>query len=252
VKPFVIDTLPQPSLPVRGSAARFPVRRIYCIGRNYLAHIREMGEADERDPPIFFQKPGDSVVEEGQPLPYPSCTADYQYEAELVVAIGRAGQDIAPAQALEHVYGYAVGLDMTRRDLQRAAAKAGHPWENGKSFDHSAPCGEVVPVALCGHPARGALTLAVNGQPRQQTDLSQLIWSVPEIIANLSRLYRLMPGDLVYTGTPDGVGAVRPGDTIEAQVAGVGTLRATVTAPLSNASAPTATATAPAATTGAP
>jgi fumarylpyruvate hydrolase len=229
---FVVDAPARPTLAVRGSAARFPVRRVYCIGRNYLAHIREMGEADERDPPIFFQKPGDAVVEQGTPLPYPSATADYQYEAELVVAIGRAGQDIATADALSHVYGYAVGLDMTRRDLQRAAAKAGHPWENGKAFDHSAPCSEVVPVALCGHPARGALTLSVNGQPRQRTDLSQLIWSVPEIIANLSRLYRLVPGDLVYTGTPDGVGPVQPGDLIEARVEGVGTFHAAVTGPV--------------------
>ena len=237
---FVIVAAPQPTLGVRGSAARFPVRRIYCIGRNYLAHIREMGEADERDPPIFFQKPGDSVVEEGAALHYPSGTADYQYEAELVVAIGIAGQDIPADRALDHVYGYAVGLDMTRRDLQRALAKAGQPWENGKSFDQSAPCGEIVPVALCGHPARGALTLTVNGQPRQRTDLSQLIWSVPEIIAQLSRLYRLMPGDLIYTGTPDGVGPLQPGDTIEASIEAVGTFCAQVAAlPAQSATAAT-------------
>jgi fumarylpyruvate hydrolase len=225
---FAVPAAPRPSLAIRGSPLRFPVRRVYCIGRNYLAHIREMGEADERDPPIFFQKPGDAVVEQGTPLPYPSATSDYQYEAELVVAIGRAGRDIPIEHALEHVYGYAVGLDMTRRDLQRAAAKAGHPWENGKSFDHSAPCSEVVPVALCGHPGRGALTLSVNGQQRQHTDLASLIWSVPEIIAKLSTLYRLMPGDLIYTGTPDGVGPVKPGDTMVASVEGVGTLSAEV------------------------
>ena len=229
---YVFPAPARPSLAVRGESARFPVRRIYCIGRNYLAHIREMGEADERDPPIFFQKPGDALVEEGVTLPYPSATADYQYEAELVVAIGHAGQDIAAVRALEHVYGYAVGLDMTRRDLQRAAAKAGHPWENGKSFDQSAPCGEIVPIALCGHPAQGALQLSVNGQARQQTDLSQLIWRVPEIIANLSRLYRLMPGDLIYTGTPDGVGPVLPGDRIDASISGVGTFHAQVGASL--------------------
>jgi fumarylpyruvate hydrolase len=233
---FAVPPEPRPTLAVRGSALRFPVRRVYCIGRNYLAHIREMGEADERDPPIFFQKPGDAVVPEGTPLPYPSATSDYQYEAELVIAIGRAGQDIPVAQALEHVYGYAVGLDMTRRDLQRAAAKAGHPWENGKSFDHSAPCSAVVPVALCGHPSRGALALSVNGQQRQLTDLSRLIWSVPEIIANLSRLYRLLPGDLVFTGTPDGVGPVKPGDTMVASIEGVGTFRADVVAPSSSTS----------------
>lgn len=232
---YVVDAPKQPLLAVRGSSARFPVRRIYCIGRNYLAHIREMGEADERDPPIFFQKPGDAVVQQGEPMPYPSATTDFQYEAELVVAIGRAGQDIEVRDALDHVYGYAVGLDMTRRDIQRAAAKAGHPWENGKAFDHSAPCGEIVPVAQCGHPARGALTLSVNGQPRQATDLSQLIWSVPEIIAKLSKLYRLMPGDLVYTGTPDGVGPVEPGDEIKVAVEGVGTLRMRVGPPLHTA-----------------
>jgi fumarylpyruvate hydrolase len=228
----VVDAGARPSLAVRGSTLRYPVRRIYCIGRNYLAHIREMGEADERDPPIFFQKPGDALVEEGRPLPYPSATQDYQYEAELVVAIGRAGHVIPVAQALDHVYGYAIGLDMTRRDLQRAAAKAGHPWENGKAFDHSAPCGEVVPAALCGHPSKGELTLSVNGQPRQKTDLAQLIWNVPEIVANLSLLYRLMPGDLIYTGTPDGVGPVVPGDVIEARIEGLGVFRAQVGEPL--------------------
>lgn len=225
---WVVAPPPQPSLTVQGTSARFPVRRIYCIGRNYLAHIREMGEADERDPPIFFQKPGDSIVEEGMPVPYPSATTDYQYEGELVVAIGMAGENIAAANATDHVFGYAVGLEMTRRDLQRAAGKAGHPWENGKSFDFSSPCGPIVPASLCGHPASGALTLSVNGVMRQQTDLSQLIWNVPEIVAQLSRLYTLMPGDLIYTGTPDGVGAVMPGDRIEVAVEGVGVFHAEI------------------------
>jgi fumarylpyruvate hydrolase len=225
---FVIEPPVPPSLAVRGSTARFPVRRIYCIGRNYLAHIREMGEADERDPPIFFQKPGDALVEEGTVIPYPMATSDYQYEGELVVAIAVAGQAIDEADALAHVYGYAIGLDMTRRDLQRAAGKAGHPWENGKSFDHSAPCSAVVPVAQCGHVDHGALRVSVNGQPRQETDLSLMIWRVPEIIANLSRLYRLMPGDLIYTGTPDGVGPVVPGDRIEVDIDGLGMFRAEI------------------------
>jgi fumarylpyruvate hydrolase len=219
---------PRPSLAIRGTAQRFPVRRIYCIGRNYLAHIREMGEADERDPPIFFQKPSDSIVEEGVPVPYPSATADYQYEGELVVAIGKAGEDIDAAQARQHIFGYAVGLEMTRRDLQRAAAKAGQPWENGKSFDYSSPCSAIVPASVTGHPERGALVLAVNGKPRQKTDLSQLIWNVPEIIAQLSKLYCLMPGDLIYTGTPDGVGAVVPGDRIEVSVEGIATFHAII------------------------
>jgi fumarylpyruvate hydrolase len=187
-----------------------------------------MGEADERDPPIFFQKPADAVVGEGAVLTYPPATEDFQYEAELVAAIGLEGVDIAAADASAHVFGYAVGLDMTRRDLQRAAAKAGHPWENGKSFDASAPCGEIVPASSSGHPVSGALQLKVNGQLRQRADLAQLIWSVPEIVANLSRLYRLMPGDLIFTGTPDGVGAVRPGDRIEASIEGIGALSVTV------------------------
>jgi fumarylpyruvate hydrolase len=226
---YVFDPGVRPELAVQGTAAgRYAVRRIYCIGRNYLAHIREMGEADERDAPIFFQKPPDSIVPEGVPVPYPSATKDYQYEGELVVAIGKAGEDIAASAANEHIFGYAVGLEMTRRDLQRAAAKAGHPWENGKSFDHSSPCSAIVPAAQCGHPTQGALLLSVNGVQKQKTDLSQLIWNVPEIIAQLSRLYRLMPGDLIYTGTPDGVGPVVPGDRIEASVEGIGTFRATI------------------------
>jgi fumarylpyruvate hydrolase len=187
-----------------------------------------MGEADERDPPIFFQKPSDSIVEQGVPVPYPTATMDYQYEAELVIAIGKAGDAISADDARDHIFGYAVGLDMTRRDLQRAAAKAGHPWENGKSFDHASPCSAIVPVSVCGHPSSGALRLSVNDVPRQSTDLSHLIWNVPEIIAQLSRLYRLMPGDLIYTGTPDGVGAVLPGDRIEASVEGVTSFHAVI------------------------
>lgn len=219
---------PQPSLAIRGTAQRFPVRRIYCIGRNYLAHIREMGEADERDPPIFFQKPSDSIIEEGMPVPYPSATTDYQYEGELVVAIGKAGEDIDAAQAHQHIFGYAVGLEMTRRDLQRAAAKAGQPWENGKSFDYSSPCSAIVPASMTGHPDRGMLMLSVNGKQRQKTDLSQLIWNVPEVIAQLSKLYCLMPGDLIYTGTPDGVGAVVPGDRIEVSIEGIARFHAII------------------------
>lgn len=229
---YVFEPEARPSLAVQGSSARFPVRRIYCIGRNYLAHIREMGEADERDPPIFFQKPSDAIVEEGVPVPYPAATLDYQYEAELVVAIGKAGQNIDARDASQHIFGYAVGLEMTRRDLQRAAAKAGHPWENGKSFDHSSPCSAIVPASVTGHPDRGALLLAVNGVQKQKTDLSQLVWNVPEIIAQLSRLYRLMPGDLIYTGTPDGVGPVLPGDRIDVSVEGIATFHAVIGPPV--------------------
>lgn len=225
---WAFEPAPRPSLGIRGTAQRFPVRRIYCIGRNYLAHIREMGEADERDPPIFFQKPSDSIVEEGVPVPYPSATTDFHYEGELVVAIGKAGEDIDAVEAHQHIFGYAVGLEMTRRDLQRAAAKAGQPWENGKSFDYSSPCSAIVPASVTGHPDRGVLVLSVNGEQRQKTDLAQLIWNVPEIIAQLSKLYRLMPGDLVYTGTPDGVGAVVPGDRIEVSVEGIAAFHAII------------------------
>jgi len=187
-----------------------------------------MGEADERDPPIFFQKPTDSIVEEGGYLPYPSATQDYQYECELVVAIGSKAKHVETAKALSHVYGYAVGLEMTRRDLQRAAAKAGHPWENGKSFDHSSPCSKIYPVTEVGHPSKGHLSLKVNGVQKQSTDLSKLIWNVPEIIAQLSKLYELMPGDLIFTGTPDGVGPVLPGYKLEAFIEGVGSFSMTI------------------------
>jgi len=215
----------QPSLRVNGSNSKFAVRRIYCIGRNYLAHIKEMGEADERDPPIFFQKPTDSIFEEGDKLPYPPATKDYQYECELVAAIGRQGKFIDAKDALNHIYGYAVGFEMTRRDLQKAAAKAGQPWENGKAFDASSPCSKIYPVNEVGHPSSGLMTLKVNGILKQSTDLSNLIWNVPEIVVQLSKLYELMPGDLIYTGTPDGVGPVLPGDVIEGVIEGVGTLK---------------------------
>ncbi len=225
---FLFAPPQQSSLPISGNDSRFAVRRIYCIGRNYLSHIREMGEADERDPPIFFQKPTDSIVEEGSELPYPTATQDYQYECELVVAIGKKGSLIQPDQALSHIYGYAVGFEMTRRDLQKAAAKAGQPWENGKSFDASSPCSKIYPAEKIGHPSKGHLTLNVNGVLKQSTDLSKLIWNVPEIVVQLSKLYELMPGDLIYTGTPDGVGPVVPGDVIEGAIEGVGTLRMVV------------------------
>lgn len=208
-----VPVLAHPELPIVQRPEKFPVRRIYCVGRNYLEHIREMKEADERDPPFFFQKPSDALVSDGK-VPYPVFTDDLQYECELVVAIGAEAVDVAADQALDCVFGYAVGLDMTRRDRQRESFKRGLPWEVGKSFDHSSPCGAVHPVALCGHPATGRLELSVNGKPRQQTLLEKMIWNVPEIITQLSRQYRLMPGDLVYTGTPDGVGPVLPGDRL--------------------------------------
>ena len=225
---FVVAAPALTSLAVAGDVRRFPVRRIYCVGRNYVEHIREMKESDERDPPFFFQKPRDAIVENGATVPYPPLTADFQYEAELVVAIARPGVSIDPEQALSHVFGYAVGLDMTRRDRQKECITRGIPWEVGKAFDHSAPCGSIHPASQCGHISKGRIHLAVNGQMRQDSDVSLLIWQVPEIIANLSRQVSLYPGDLIYTGTPAGVSAVGPGDTLTAGVDGLSELTITI------------------------
>jgi len=216
------------ALPIVGSQARFPVRRIYCVGRNYVDHIREMKEADERDPPFFFQKPADALVLDGGVVAYPTVTSDFHHEIELVVALGRGGKAVDVKSAPDLIFGYAVGLDMTRRDRQRDSRERGLPWEIGKSFDQSAPCGPLHPVTRVGHVAKGSITLAVNGQARQRGDIAQLIWSVPEIIANLSREYELQPGDLIFTGTPAGVGPVGPGDRLEGEIDGLGTLRITV------------------------
>jgi fumarylpyruvate hydrolase len=215
-------------LPIIGSEAKFPVRRIYCVGRNYVDHIREMKEADERDPPFFFQKPADSLVMDGGILSYPTVTSDYQHEVELVVALGRGGRSVDVKAAPDLIFGYAVGLDMTRRDRQRESRERGLPWEIGKSFDQSAPCGPLFPVAQVGHVQKGRISLAVNGQERQRGDIAQLIWDVPEIIANLSREYELQAGDLIFTGTPAGVGPIAPGDRLEGAIEGLGTLRITV------------------------
>jgi fumarylpyruvate hydrolase len=214
-----------PVLPVAESNKTFPVGRIYCVGRNYAEHAREMGHDPEREPPFFFMKPADALVQNGATIPFPRMTKDLHHEIELVVAIGRGGADIPVEEALGHVFGYAVGLDMTRRDLQGEAKKMGRPWEMGKAFDHSAPCTAIAPAAMIGHPERGAIWLKVNGRTVQQGDLSEMIWKVPEVIAHLSRLVTLKPGDLVMTGTPAGVGPVRPGDRLEGHVDGVGDLR---------------------------
>jgi len=213
---------PVPWVAVRGGG-RYPVRRIYCVGRNYAEHIREMG-GDEREPPFFFQKPADALVADGAQVPYPALTADFQHEVELVLAIGRGGSDIARERAHEHVVALAVGVDLTRRDLQVAARKAGRPWETGKSFDHSAPCAELVPTQGRALPAAGRIGLRVNGQVRQDADLSQMIWSAEEIVTQLSCQYRLEPGDLIYTGTPAGVGPLVRGDRVDAFCEGVGCL----------------------------
>lgn len=209
-----------PSLTIVGSADRFPVRRVYCVGRNYVEHIREMKEGDERDPPFFFQKPTDAVVVDGY-IPYPPMTDDFQFEFELVVAIGEEAFEIANQDALNCVFGYAAGLDMTRRDRQRESNKRGLPWEIGKSFDYSAPCGPLHPAAVVGHIGAGALTLTINGTIRQDSRLEKMIWRVPEIISELSKQYVLAPGDLIFTGTPAGVGPVQRGDKLEGTIEGL-------------------------------
>lgn len=224
------DFLFEPYAPVSVPIARgglYAVRRIYCVGRNYAEHIREMGN-DERDPPFFFAKPADAVVVGGAAIPYPPQTGDFHHEIELVVAIGKEGRDIPVDQALDHVYGYAAGLDMTRRDLQAVAKKAGRPWEMAKGFDHSAPIGTIEPAGEIGHPDKGAITLSVNGVVRQKGDLSEQIWSVSEAIAYLSGFVTLKPGDLIMTGTPAGVGAVVRGDVLEGAIEGVGSVRTTI------------------------
>ena len=221
---FVIPAVPQVSLPVAGSADRFPVRRIYCVCRNYPEHAKEMGHDPNKEPPFFFQKNPDNVLTSGE-MPYPSQTKDLHHEIELVVALQSGGVDIPAAKALEHVYGYAVGLDMTRRDLQGEAKKMGRPWEVGKAFEHSAPITAIFPASRTGHPAKGAIWLKVNGVVKQSGDLSELIWNVPDTIAYLSTLFRLAPGDLIMTGTPAGVAAVVKGDVLEGHVDGVGDLK---------------------------
>jgi len=225
---FVFEPAATVAVPVAGSDALFPVRRIYCVGRNYAAHAREMGGDPDREPPFFFCKPADAivVVPAGATvdLPYPPQTADYHHEIELVVAIGRAGHDIAVERALDHVWGYGVGLDMTRRDLQAKLRDKGRPWELGKAFDASAPISPLHAAVQVGHPTAGAVWLEVDGQMRQRGDIDQLIWSVPEVVANLSGYFTLQPGDLIYTGTPEGVGKVTRGQHLRGGIDGLGEL----------------------------
>ena len=221
---YVIDPPAQASLPVRGSDARFPVRRVYCVGRNYAAHAIEMGHDPDREDPFFFQKNPDNLLTDGADFPYPDKSSDVHHEIEMVVALHRGGANIGVDAALDCVWGYGVALDMTRRDLQGQCKKAGRPWEIGKAFDHSAPASALVPASEIGHPAEGAIWLEVNGEMRQQGDLNQLIWKVPEIIAYLSGLFTLAPGDVILSGTPSGVGPVARGDTLHGHVDGVGEL----------------------------
>lgn len=228
---YVFNPPRQASVAVAGSDDRFPVRRIFCVGRNYAAHAREMGKDPDRDPPFFFTKPADAVVDSGQAVAYPPETANFHYEAELVVAIGTDGTDIPEEKALDHVWGYAVGNDLTRRDLQLAAREAGRPWDWGKAFDRSAVIGPITPVALSGHPGRGEIRLTVNGAVRQQADLADLIWSVPEILSILSRSITLRQGDLIMTGTPEGVGPMVPGDICVITIDGLEPVTTEITAP---------------------
>ncbi len=224
---FVIAPPDQVTVPVLGGG-RYPVRRVFCVGRNYADHAREMGADPIREAPFFFTKPADALLTGGADMPYPSQTRNLHFELELVVAIGRGGSDIAIADATGHIWGYAVGLDMTRRDLQGEAKKAQRPWDMSKGFDHSAPIGDVVPVDRCGVITEGSIVLRVDGTVRQSSDVSRMIWSVPETIAALSALVRLAPGDLIFTGTPEGVGAVERGETMEGAIAKLPPLKARV------------------------
>ncbi|HTS53367.1 MAG TPA: fumarylacetoacetate hydrolase family protein [Burkholderiales bacterium] len=225
---FVIEVGETPSLPVIGRRDRFPVHRIYCLGRNYAAHAPEMGKDPEKEAPFFFLKPADAIVPEGGEVHYPPGTSNLHYEIELVVALHRGGFQIPAARALDHVYGYAVGLDMTRRDLQLQARDMGRPWDFGKAFDESAPITAIHPVASQGHHSAGAISLTVNGELRQKADLQDMIWNIPDTLAFLSNYYHLRAGDLIFTGTPAGVGAVVRGDKLVGHVEGLAELRVTI------------------------
>lgn len=225
---YVFTPEPTPTIPVAGSDKLFPVRRIYCVGRNFADHAIEMGHDPDKEPPFFFQKNPDSIVPPGRDFPYPTETSDVHHEIELVVALKSGGTDIPLDKALDCVFGYGVGLDMTRRDLQGQAKKMGRPWETGKSFEASAPCSAIHPVSEVGHPTQGVIRVEVNGEPRQEGDLNQMIWKVPEMIAYLSGLFELRPGDVIFAGTPAGVGAVVRGDVMTGHVEGVDSITVTV------------------------
>ena len=225
---FVIDPPVQPCVAVAGSTARFPIRRVFCVGRNYAAHAREMGKDPDREPPFFFTKPADAVVPAEGTVPYPPLTENLHHEIELVVAIGKGGANVSAAQALDLVWGYGVGVDLTRRDLQDVAKKMSRPWDWSKSFDASGPCGPLQPVSAVGHPSKGAIWLNVNGETCQKGDLDELIWPVADVIAYISEAMTLQPGDLIFTGTPAGVGALNPGDTVSGGVEGVGEITFTI------------------------
>jgi len=233
---YIIDSWDLPSVPVAGGARPFPVRHIYCVGRNYAEHAKEMGGDASKEPPFFFTKPADAVVPVVPPaigsVRYPLATRNYQHEIELVVAIGKRGVKLAPERANDIIYGYAVGLDMTRRDLQNAMREIKRPWDIGKSFAQAAPIGPIHPVAEVGHLSRGRISVEVNGSLRQQGDLSDMVWDVPQMLHFLSQYYELLPGDLLFTGTPAGVAAVVPGDTLVGRIESLGELRIRIEAPL--------------------
>src|SRR4030088_2261384 len=228
---YVVPPPPQAALAVAGSDKLFPVRRIWCVGRNYVEHIREMGQ-DERLPPFYFAKPADAVVPDGATVPYPSLTKDMDYEVELIVALKSGGRNIQAEEAADTIWGYGVGIDLTRRDLQIASRNQQRPWETGKPFDAPAPCGPLKPASEIGHPKKGRVVLKCNGKIRQDGDLDQMIWNVPEIIANLSEMVELVAGDIIMTGTPSGVAATIAGDKLECEIEGVGRLTVTIGPPL--------------------
>lgn len=218
---YVFPPRPRPVAQVAGTSQQFPINRIHCVGRNYAAHIREMGFDPDREPPFFFQKPSDAYVASGAEIAYPPDTENLQFEIELVAAIGKGGRDIPVDEALDHIWGYAVGVDLTRRDRQLQARDRGRPWEPGKAFDKSAPMAPIVRATECGHLSRGRIWLTVNGATKQDADIGQLVWSVPEIVSTLSRSWELIPGDLIFSGTPEGVGPIQPGDHVEGGVDGL-------------------------------
>jgi len=227
---YVITPPPRTTIAIAGTDKTFPVRRIWCVGRNYEEHIREMGQ-DVREPPFFFSKPADAIVPDGATVPYPPLTKDMHHEVELVVALKSGGRNIKLGRALDCVFGYGVGIDLTRRDLQIASRDMKRPWEIGKAFDASAPCGPLQPAAKIGHPSKGRIALRVNGKVRQDGDLAQMIWNVPEVIAKLSEMVELAAGDVIMTGTPSGVAATVVGDKLECEIAGVGQLTVTIGKP---------------------
>ncbi|TGG95047.1 FAA hydrolase family protein [Natronospirillum operosum] len=228
---YLFAPQPTPSVPIDGDSKYFPVRRIFCVGRNYEAHAREMGRDPNREFPFFFTKPADAIISDGGDVPYPPETKNFHYEIELVVAIGKAGFQIPTERANDYIYGYAVGNDLTRRDLQLAARETGRPWDWGKAFDDSAVIGPIKPASKIGHPTTGRIWLAVNGEVKQDLDIADLIWDVEEIVSILSHTMRIRPGDLIYTGTPSGVGPIEVGDKVTGGIDGVGEHNITIVEP---------------------